>query len=109
MSSLLTVMTDYPSSIARSGATPRRRRKIKRSVATINQMKESVALKNRRQIDAKSTPNRCYGIIANQKLTSKPAPNRRQIDAKLTKSENRKHPIVKICIASDNTNAELEP
>ena len=51
MSSLLTVMTDCVSSIARSDATPTRRRKMKRSVATINQMKESVALK-------KSTPNR---------------------------------------------------
>ena len=77
MSSLLTVMTDYVSSIARSDATPTRRGKMKRSVATINQMKESVALKNRRQIDAESTPNQCYGIIANRKSTSKSAPNRR--------------------------------
>ena len=96
MSSLLTVMTDCVSSIARSDATPTRGRKMKRSVATINQMKESVALKNRRQIDAKSTPNRCYGIIANRKSTSKStsksAPNRRQID-EIRKSHSTEHSI----------------
>ena len=65
-------LTDYVSSIARSDATPTRRRKMKRSVATIDQMKESVVLKNRRQID-----NRLR--------------NRRQVGAKSTKSENREH------------------
>ena len=76
MSSSLTVMTDYVSSIARSDATPTRRRKMKRSVATINQMKESVAQKNRRQVDAKS-------VLWNNrksKIDAKSTPNRPQID-----------------------------
>ena len=83
MSSSLTVMTDYVSSIARSDATPTRRRKMKRSVATINQMKESVAQKNRRQVDAKS-------VLWNNRKSK--IENRRQIDAKLT--PNRRNPKI---------------
>ena len=71
---------------------------MKRSVATINPMKESVALKNRRQIDAKSVlwNNRKSKIDVkiDVKIGAKSAPNRRQIDAKSTKSENRKHPNI---------------
>ena len=84
MSSLLTVMTDSVSSIRQSDATPTQRRKMKRSVAPINQMKESVALENRRQIDAKSVSwnNRKpkIDVKIDVKIGTKSTPNRRQID-----------------------------
>ena len=77
MSSLLTVMTDQVSSIGRSDATPTQRRKINRSVAPINQMKEGVALENRRQIDAKSVLWNNRKPKIDVKIGTKSTPNRR--------------------------------